>query len=194
MLKTILEKGNDNFVSRYAVSNPNCPPNVLKKILERWGNDGVSINAAQNPNCPPDVLIKWMRNTGRIEKEDPIKGHIIQYDDKQKTDEDLQKLKDLVGKSNNWYKISQIGRDFWNLLELANNPNTSQESLAEIYFDNNNFEINKTIVRNPNCPHLIFEHVLLPPDNINLLAIWAISNKSCPSDVLFDILKATDNR
>jgi hypothetical protein len=37
-----------------------------------------------------------MRAHGLIEIEDPSKGHIVEYDEPQKEDEDLKKLKELV--------------------------------------------------------------------------------------------------
>ena len=81
--------------------NPNTPPDILRKILERGNNDYISRSAAENTNCPPDALIKWMRETGKIGKEDPNK-HIIEYDSKEENiDEDFEKLKNMVSSSFN---------------------------------------------------------------------------------------------
>jgi len=57
-LKMILERGNDDIVSCYAASNPNCSPEVLRRVLDRGENNWVTWHAASNPNCPPDALAK----------------------------------------------------------------------------------------------------------------------------------------
>ncbi len=107
ILRKILEKGNDDYVSRQAALNPNCPPEALKEVLKRGNNNDVSQYAAINPNCPPLAKIMWMRSTGKIEKEDP-KKHIIEYDNKEeKVDEDLEKLKKLISLNLRKYKIAQ---------------------------------------------------------------------------------------
>ena len=94
ILKKILERGNDDWVSRDAVRNPNCPVYLLEEILKRGKDDVVSIWAAENPNCPLKLKIQWMQLTGRIGKEDPTK-HIIEREEV-KEDPDLQKLRDLI--------------------------------------------------------------------------------------------------
>ena len=107
-LAEVLKRGKDDDVSQSAAQNPNCPPEVLAEVLRRNKDDFVSYYAAKNPNCPPEAKIKWMRATGKIEREDPSKGHIVEYDTKEEVvDEDLEKLKKLISKNNNWYKIAQ---------------------------------------------------------------------------------------
>ena len=95
ILRKILEKGKNDDVSYKAALNPNCPQDILRMVLEKGKNDYVSQCAAQNPNCPDDAYINWMYNTGKIQKEDPTK-HIIEYDEEDKIDEDLEKLKKMV--------------------------------------------------------------------------------------------------
>ena len=96
LLEDILKrgKGKDDWVSRSAVRNPNCPVYLLEEILKRGKDDVVSIWAAENPNCPIKSKIQWMQLTGRIGKEDPTK-HIIEREEV-KEDPDLQKLRDLI--------------------------------------------------------------------------------------------------
>ena len=96
LLEDILKrgKGKDDWVSRSAVRNPNCPVYLLEEILKRGKDDVVSIWAAENPNCPLKLKIQWMQLTGRIGKEDPTK-HIIEREEV-KEDPDLQKLRDLI--------------------------------------------------------------------------------------------------
>jgi len=79
---------------RYIAENPNCPTDVLRNILE-GGDTIASKYAVKNLNTPPDAKIKWMRDTGRIGKENP-EEHVIEYDGKEEKDEDLEKLKSLV--------------------------------------------------------------------------------------------------
>jgi len=109
MLTEILRRGNDNWVSRWAANNPNCPPEMLTEILRRGNNNRVSEYAAQNQNCPPLEKIKWMRAMGKIGKEDPSKGHIIEYE-KEQVDEDLEKLRNMVsnGKDNIHYPKKKL--------------------------------------------------------------------------------------
>jgi len=78
----------------------------LIEILKRGNYDVVSERAANNPNCPPEAKIKWMQATGKIEKEDESKGHIIEYE-KTNQEDDLSDLKKLISKNNNWYKKAQ---------------------------------------------------------------------------------------
>ena len=73
----VLERDNDDSVSRCAALNPNCPPEALKMVLERGKNNFVSQNVALNPNCPLDIKFKWMKMTGKIQQPDPNKHYII---------------------------------------------------------------------------------------------------------------------
>ena len=56
-LKKIVENGNDT-ISLYAVSNNNCPSEALKMILERGNDDLISRITVQNPNCTPETLLQ----------------------------------------------------------------------------------------------------------------------------------------
>ncbi len=55
-LKMVLERGSDDEVSWIASEHFKCPSDVLKMVLEKGNDDYVSRNAALNINCPPDVL------------------------------------------------------------------------------------------------------------------------------------------
>ena len=108
ILKKILEQGNNDLVSRCAVKNPNCPAYLLEMVLKRGKNDDVSLNASNNPNCPLKAKIQWMQSVGIIGKEDPSK-HIIEREEiEYKEDPDLKKLRDLISKSNSWYKTAEL--------------------------------------------------------------------------------------
>ena len=43
-------------IYRFAAHNPNCPHDTLKKIFERKKDDAISCNAVSNLNCPPELL------------------------------------------------------------------------------------------------------------------------------------------
>jgi hypothetical protein len=86
VLAEILRRGNDDFVSRYAAKNPNCPPEVLAEVLRRGKDDSVSCCAAENPNCPSEVLRNFERS------------------------KDVQAMKEII-KRNNWSQEELI----WNL-------------------------------------------------------------------------------
>ena len=110
MLVEILKRENDNGVSQNAARNPNTPPEILAEVLRRGNEDFVFQYAVRNPNIPPEVKIQWMRDTGRIGKEDPSK-HIIEYDSKEEVDTDLEKLKQLVSNNFNLRKYSQTQKE-----------------------------------------------------------------------------------
>ena len=93
-LRMILEKGNDDFVSRFAAVNQNCPSDALRMVLERGNNDRVSWIAAKNLSCPPDSSIRWKIKVGLIQTEAP--EHKIQYVNKPRDDSDLKKLQELI--------------------------------------------------------------------------------------------------
>ena len=93
MLVEIFRKGKDSCISRRIPENYNCPPEILVEILKRENNDQISRYAAENPNCPPEAKINWMMKTGKIGKEDPSK-HIIEYENKK--EDNLSDLKDLL--------------------------------------------------------------------------------------------------
>jgi len=107
-LEMILEQGKDDGVSRHAAYNLNCPASALEMVLKRGKDDGISRYAAYNPNCPALAKIKWMQSVGIIGKEDPSK-HIIEREEiEYKEDPDLKKLRDLISKSNSWYKTAEL--------------------------------------------------------------------------------------
>ncbi len=56
---------NDEAVSYYAAIHPNCPPEALAEVLKRGENDSVSDGAADNPNCPPEALKEWKEHSLR---------------------------------------------------------------------------------------------------------------------------------
>jgi len=130
ILIEILRRGNDDAASWGAASNPNCPPEILAEVLKRKIDDGVSQYAAENSNTSPEALIKWMKATGRIGKEDPSKGHIVEYDSKEEVDEDLEKLRKMVSNNRddlNWYKKAQ---------EKIPNPENAINSIKALGFIN----------------------------------------------------------
>ncbi len=105
ILRKILKRGKNNWASGYnseyvmiicclAAQNPNCPQDLLRKILERGKDDYISWFASRNLNCPSEIYIRWMKDTGRIGKENP-KLHIIDKVEIE-IDEDLEKLKKMV--------------------------------------------------------------------------------------------------
>lgn len=128
ILAEVLKRGNNDEISRNAASHPNCPPEalvhvlkrcdddlvsyfesknkkfmnldipeyVLAQIIMRDDSDWISVRAAKNPNCPLKAKIEWMKQVGIIAKEDP-NIHFIQNINEPKIDEDLQKLKNLIG-------------------------------------------------------------------------------------------------
>ena len=59
----------------------------MAEILSRGKNDHISRKVEANPNTPPEAKIKWMRETGKIEVEDPSR-HIIEEVPEEK-DEDF---------------------------------------------------------------------------------------------------------
>jgi len=88
ILRRILEKGNDDVVSKCAAYNPYCPPDILREILGKGNDDWVSWLAAKNPNCPVDVKYKWLRDTGKINNE---------HDFKLNEDLELKKFEEMIG-------------------------------------------------------------------------------------------------
>ena len=132
-LAEVLKRGKDDWVSHNAVMNPNCPPEALAEVLKRGNNDGVSYDATMNPNCPLKSKIEWMMATGKIEKEDPSK-HIIEREEI-KEDEDLKKLRDLIAKSNSWYKTALESPE---LKKLCDDMEEQYRGLSLFAFEDNN--------------------------------------------------------
>ena len=119
VLAEVLRREKDDYVSRYASLNPNCPPEILTEILKRGRNDGVSKCAAHNSNCPsealtevlrrekfdfvsyladlnkncpPKSILEWYEATGQLTKYDPE----IHELEKTPIDKDLEALKKLL--------------------------------------------------------------------------------------------------
>lgn len=237
ILEEVLKRGNDDDVSQAAAQNPSCPPEMLIEILRRGSNDNVSWAAARNTNCPPEILaevlkrgkynnvswqaaknqncpidakIKWMRDTGRIDKEDPTR-HIIEEVAEQKDDEDLRKLKELVGKNFKMYKaardkdlytsdiaystkdpkilteILREGKDDPVSQNAAGNKNCPPEMLAEILRRGKNDWVSDLAAQNKNCPpEMLTEILRLRHDNV---AYYAVRNPNCPPEMLAEILR-----
>ncbi|GAH18263.1 unnamed protein product, partial [marine sediment metagenome] len=108
--------------SYFALKNLNCPPDVLRTILERGNDDKVSEYASHNPNCPIETKIRWMQATGQIGKEDPSK-HIIEKEkekEKEPVDEDLEKLRSLVSKRK--FNLKKYAEENYYTSLVARNP------------------------------------------------------------------------
>jgi len=52
ILRNIIERGNNDWISQCAAQNKNCPSELLRMILEREKDDHVSHCASKNKNCP----------------------------------------------------------------------------------------------------------------------------------------------
>ena len=59
-----LNKGKNDEISRYAASNPNCPPEALVGVLRRGKDNWVSCDAVNNPNFPLKILLEIL-NKGK---------------------------------------------------------------------------------------------------------------------------------
>ena len=193
LLEMVLKRGNDDLVSRSAARNPNCPASALEMVLKRENNDYVSRYATLNPNCPALAKIQWMKLTGKIGQFDPSK-HIMESDEKEyKEDPDLQKLRDLIAKNNNWYKTAYDADDKYNHdVRLAINPNTAPEileSLLKKYGYDSSYVV-EMVYQNPNCPIKELEAVIMRGetnnnDYINISS--ALINPSVPISLLEEI-------
>ena len=68
--------GSYETASYFAVKNPNFPIEMLKEVLGKGVDDYLSKMAAENPNCPLEVKIKWMKKIGKITRFDPDKHEV----------------------------------------------------------------------------------------------------------------------
>ncbi len=190
ILRMVLERDNDDGVSQNAALNPNCPQDVLRKILEKGGNDFVSRNAAHNPNCPADLFIKWMMDTGKIGKEDPEK-HIIENDNnEEKIDEDLEKLKQLIG--NKKFNLKKYAQQNYYNAEIADNPNTHPDILRKILERGKGDDVSQYAAKNINCPSDALKMVLERGKD-DWVSRQAVLNSNCPPDALRMILERDKN-
>ena len=96
ILADILRRGNDDYVSWNAASNPSTPPDALAEVLRRGNNDGVSQCAARNPSSPLDDVYNWFKATGKITKFDPTKHILDKPIEEPKEDPDLKQLEELA--------------------------------------------------------------------------------------------------
>jgi len=184
ILTEVLRRGNSNSVSYSAADNPNCPPEILTEVLRRGNNDAVSNFAARNPNCPPQAKIKWMRDTGKIGVPDPNNpNHIIEEIEQPKEDDDLKRLKELISKNNNWYKLSQS----WYTEEVAKDTKDPQ-ILTNILRRGNNDRVSWNAVYNLSCPPETLTEVLRREKN-DLVSWYAAQNPNCPPEILTEVLR-----
>ena len=93
-LAKVLSGGKHYYLSCYAVANPNCPPEILALALGRGKDDLLSHYAAYNPNCPSQAIIEWFYGTGKIKKYNPKKHKITPS--KNKDIEELDGLMDFA--------------------------------------------------------------------------------------------------
>ena len=199
---SILGEYGENFETVTILKLPVSNGRVETFIRNNTNFDSGSISreAINNPNCPPLAKIKWMREFGLIGTEDPSK-HIIEYDGKEEKDEDLEKLKQMV--SGNKFNLLRHSRsnqiirsgismselaERANVYELAGSPNTSLETLAEIYNNNPGHSyLSSYIAYNPRCPPEILIKAL-SGERGEYVAICAADNKGCPPEILADLL------
>jgi len=125
ILTAILKRRTDNAASQYAAENPNCSSEALVEILNRKKNDSVSRNAANNRNCPIEARIQWLKDTGKIVKEDPSK-HIID-EVKDEEDKDLEEFKKMVTASKD--------EEVMNLYGWLSTANFDAAKLREIWYN-----------------------------------------------------------
>jgi len=182
-----------NEVANWAAKNPNCPLEILIEILRRNEDDSASWYASRNPNIPIKEKIQWMRNTGKIGKEDPNK-HIIEYEE-DKPDEDLKKLRSLV--SNNQFNLKKYSQDIlegdwypeesWYTEKTAKNTK-NPEILTKILRKNKDDCVSMAAADNPNCPPEILTEVLKrnKDDDVSYLAA---GNQNCQPEILAEVLK-----
>ena len=96
ILADILRRGNDDYVSWNAASNPSTPPDALAEVLRRGNDDLVSQYAAKNPSSSPFDVYKWYEAIGKITKFDPTKHILDKPIEEPKEDPDLKRLEELA--------------------------------------------------------------------------------------------------
>ena len=186
------------------VKNKNCPSDILKQIIDNPRNSIVKSIANNNENCPPDLKIKYLKDMGRIEKEDPSK-HILEEVkevqkekrvDKQKNNE-LDNFRNLLSNSFNLKrysqddKLSKLLKDPYNIAKNSSDPNELRKVIQ-----NNSLErfVIFTAVINKHCP-LDALISLWSSDKYQLdkqvnyaIANRLVNNTECPSEVLDSII------
>lgn len=173
------------YFAESASRNPNCPTDILTTILEKGENDWLSKSIILNPKCPPGAKVKWMQATGKIIKEDPSK-HVIEYDDKEEEDKDLNELRKMVGKGNNWYKTSQW-KDEWKDIKNLNSPESLKELYEHLKRNGRNYLDERymaLVLSNPYCPPDVLMEQVQHNKNEDYLTKTAIQNPNCPPEAL----------
>jgi len=196
MLVEVLRRGKNDYVSHSAAQNPNCPPEMLVEVLRRGNDDWMSDCISKNPNCPIDVKIQWMKDSGKIATEDPNK-HKIEEVPEQK-DEDLIRLKELVGRNFKMYRVAYIDDKsiprsvILKMVSLAESENCPPETLIKILKQilnrPKNDEFSWWAAANPNCPPEYLERILNRGVWNSVITWRAASNPNCPPEALAKIL------
>jgi len=126
VLAEVIRRGKYDVVSYYAVQNTNCPSDALAEVLRREKNNEVSYNAAHNPNCPPEDAIKWLR----LFKEE-IPENIIKRQEKlenKKKQEELERKRqeELERKHQEELELKELEKDpkYQELMELMGKNNS----------------------------------------------------------------------
>jgi len=181
VLRAIIEKNKGlGKAALVAVRKGHCPSDALKLVIELTGDSENSRNATQNPNCPPEAKIKWMRLMGKITKEDPRK-HIID-EVPSKEDKTLDEFRKLIGKGNNWYKISQAYK------ESVVSHTEDRNILTEILKRGENDHISGIAAKNPNCPPELLTEILRRGEE-DWVSLCAVQNLNCPPKILAEVLR-----
>jgi hypothetical protein len=128
-----------------------------------------------------------MQLTGKIEKEDESKGHIIEYEDERKED-DLSDLKKLLGKSFNLKKYAQ--NEEWYNEEVAKMTKDPQ-ILIDILRKGKDDYISQMAAMNPNCPPEILTEVLRRKRD-DTVSFYAANNPNCPLEYKIKWMQATN--
>lgn len=189
------------------VKNKNCPPDILKQIIDNPRNSIIKSIANNNENCPPDSKIKYLKDMGRIEKEDPSK-HILEdikedkHEKREKGEDkhennDLDNFRNLLSNSFNLKRYSQdekfskLLKDPYNIAKNSSDPNELRKVIQ-----NNSSErfVIFTAVINKHCP-LDALISLWSSDKYQLdkqvnyaIANRLVNNTECPSEVLDSII------
>ena len=182
LLKKILEKGEyGNNICQFAATNPSCPPETLKIILERNNNDGVSQCAANNANCPPKAKLKWLQYTNQIRDYSEE-----DYNPNGTNNNDLDELEKLLSSSKfNLKKYSQP-YDWYDsdVIQRTKDPNL----LAEVLEGSTRSNAAWRAAKNPHCPPESLQMVLEKnmDDDVSHMAA---ENKNCPLEALKMVLE-----
>ena len=118
ILQKILQLGNEDEVSQFAVQNPNCPPELIIDIVAtRLNNKPSSVVAScavSNVNCPEQAFELAIAN-----------GNLNAIA--------VSAVKNLRFPQRLFYEVLEKarGRDFWLYEEAIKNPNCPQELIDE---------------------------------------------------------------